>query len=123
MKTITVRFDRRSFGIFLILFALEAAIALGLDDPFVRPLVGDALVVILVFYGVRSFIQTRTRWLVLATLAFAWAVEFSQYFRLVERLGLGDNRLAIVVLGSVFDWRDLVAYTIGAAILLAVVRD
>lgn len=123
MKTITVRFDRRSFGIFLILFALEAAIALGLDDPFVRPLVGDALVVILVFYGVRSFIQTRTRWLVLATLAFAWAVEFSQYFRLVERLGLGDNRLAIVVLGSVFDWRDLVAYTIGAAILLAVARD
>ncbi len=119
----TFRFDPRSFGIFLVVFVVEVAIALWLDDPFVRPLVGDTLVVILVFYFVRSFIQTRTRWLVLATLAFAWAVEFSQYFRLVERLGLADNRLAVTVIGSVFDWRDLVAYTIGAAILLAVVRD
>lgn len=121
--TLLFRFDSRSFGIFLVLFVIEAAIALWLDDPFVRPLVGDALVVMLVFYLARSFIQTRTRWLVLATLAFAWAVEFSQYFRLVEWLGLADNRLAVTVIGSVFDWRDLVAYMIGAAILVWIVKD
>lgn len=57
----TFRFDPRSFGIFLVVFVIEVAIALWLDDPFVRPLVGDTLVVILVFYFVRSFIQTRTR--------------------------------------------------------------
>jgi hypothetical protein len=93
---------------------------LWLDDSFVRPLVGDALAVMLVFYGVRSFIKARTRGLAIAALAFAWMVEFLQYFRLVERLGLADNRLASTVIGSVFDWRDLVAYTIGAAILLLV---
>lgn len=120
MQTITFHFERRSLRLFLIILAIEVAIALWLDDSFVRPLVGDALAVMLVFYGVRSFIKARTRWLVLAALAFAWMVEFLQYFRLVERLGLADNRLATTLIGSVFDWRDLVAYTIGAAILLVV---
>jgi len=118
-----VRFHPRSFAIFLLLFAIEAAIAIWIDDRIIRPLVGDLLVVILVFYFVRAFLCVRTRWLALGSLAFAWAVEFSQYFRLVERLGLADNRLARTVIGSVFDWKDLVAYTIGAAIVVAFVGD
>ncbi|MGD1903259.1 MAG: DUF2809 domain-containing protein [Geitlerinemataceae cyanobacterium] len=117
------RFHPRSFWIFLLLFAIEAAIAIWIDDRFVRPLLGDFLVVILVFYFVRAFVRARTRWIALGSLAFAWAVEFAQYFRLVEVLGLADNRLARTVIGSVFDPKDLVAYTLGALAVVLCVGD
>ncbi|MDX2212846.1 MAG: DUF2809 domain-containing protein [Oculatellaceae cyanobacterium bins.114] len=117
-----MKFDPRAFRWFLILFALEVAIALFVKDRLIRPLVGDVLVILLIFYFVRSLFPVPTVRLAIGTLLFAWAIEIAQYFKFVERLGLADNRVASVVLGTTFDWVDLVAYAIGAVVVVLIER-
>jgi hypothetical protein len=36
-----------------------------------------------------------------------------QFFQLAEVLGLESNGIAHVILGSTFDWLDILAYTLG----------
>ena len=49
---------------FIILFLIEAAIALWVHDRFVRPYIGDVLVVVLVYVFVRIFFPSGIRHLV-----------------------------------------------------------
>lgn len=119
-RSFSVKFNPRAFCWFLILFALEVAIALFVKDRLIRPLVGDVLVILLIFYFVRSLFPLPTVRLAIGTLMFAWAIEIAQYFQFVERLGLADNLVARVVLGTMFDWFDLVAYAIGAVIVVLI---
>ena len=109
-----IEFSQRPFLFFCLLFAVEVLIALFVDDQFIRPLVGDVLVVALVFYFVKAFVRGSDLYIALGALLFAYAVEVAQYFDLVTILGLESYPIARVVLGTTFDWRDLVAYTIGA---------
>ena len=110
------RFNLYAFLIFLLLFLVEVLIALFVNDSFIRPYVGDVLVVILIYYFLKSFIQTHPVYLSVSVLLFAYAVEIAQYFNLVEILGVQDNILLRTVLGSTFSWGDMAAYTIGAVI-------
>ena len=50
---------------FVILFLIEAAIALWVHDRFIRPYIGDVLVVVLVYVFVRIFFPSGARHLVL----------------------------------------------------------
>ena len=100
----------------LLLFLIELSIALFLDDAFVRPYLGDVLVIPLVYCLVATFIEARPLRLGLAVLGFAFAIELGQYFELVRALGLEGNRIARTVLGTSFSAPDLVAYTLGAAL-------
>jgi phosphotransferase system glucose/maltose/N-acetylglucosamine-specific IIC component len=117
----SIRFHRSFFLFTIVLFAVEVCIALFVRDQFVRPFVGDVLVVILLHCAVRTFLNFDPWKVATGVLLFAFAVEYSQYLNLVERLGLGNNAVAKVVLGTTFQWGDLVAYTVGAVI--AVVLD
>ena len=110
------KFNGVAFAIFIALFIVEVLIALFVDDGFIRPILGDVLVVILIFFFLRAFLTAKTQWLALGTLAFSWSVELAQYFRVVHHLGWQDNAIARTVIGTVFDWKDLVAYTVGVAI-------
>lgn len=98
---------------FTAIFLIEAAIALWVHDRFVRPYIGDALVVVLVYCFVRIIIPAEVRHLVLYVFLFAVCVEFLQYFHLVELLGLQGCRAARIILGSVFDWKDIACYGAG----------
>ncbi|WP_185153909.1 DUF2809 domain-containing protein [Dysgonomonas sp. ZJ279] len=111
-----IRFDFRSFVVFLIIFAVEVVIALFVDDKIIRPYGGDILVVILIYYFVKSFIRIKSLYLVIGVLLFAYAVEIGQYFRLVEVLGMQNNKVMRVVIGSTFTWGDTFSYTLGVAI-------
>ncbi len=113
-------FDRRYFQLALILFAIEVFIAIFIRDRFIRPFVGDVLVVILIYCFVKSFVKLAAERVAVAVLIFACAIEILQYFQLVDRLGLQDNRIAQIVIGATFDWMDLVAYATGTAIVIAV---
>lgn len=104
------------------LFLVETVIALRVDDAFVRPLAGDALVVALVHCAVRAATPLRVVPAIGAAFALACAVEIGQAFALVDRLGLGGNAVARVVLGTSFDPRDFAAYAIGALATLVVER-
>jgi hypothetical protein len=116
------RFHVISFALFFAIFVIEILIALFVRDRFIRPYLGDVLAVMLVFFFARSFIETRTRFLALGTLTFAFALELAQYLRLVDHLGLSDNRFASIVIGSTFDVGDLLSYTVGVAIVATATR-
>jgi hypothetical protein len=102
----------------VLLLLVEIFIALRVHDAWVRPYGGDVLVVILLYCLVRSFLNLPVVATALGVLAFSYVVEILQYFRFVDRVGLRDDRLAVVVIGSSFEWLDLVSYTLGVALVL-----
>lgn len=98
----------------LLVLAVEIMIALWVDDGLVRPFVGDALVVVLVFCALRTVLpRVSGSALAASVLLFACAVEVSQAFDVVALLGLQDNRLLSTALGRTFSWWDFVAYLAG----------
>ncbi|GAB6012802.1 ribosomal maturation YjgA family protein [Viscerimonas tarda] len=110
------RFSSKWLAVFVLLFIAEVLIALFVNDSFIRPYGGDVLVVILLYYFVKSFVKTKPLYLSTGVLLFACAIEVAQYFRMVEVLGVQDNRLLTIVLGSSFSWGDILAYTAGAVV-------
>lgn len=109
---------RIAYGIvFLCLLFLEVLIALYVHDDFIRPYIGDVLVVIVLYCLIRIFIPDKGRLLPLYIFVFAAGVEGLQYLDLVSRLGLENHTFLRVVIGSVFDWTDILCYGIGCIIL------
>lgn len=113
-----LRFNPRFFGYTLVLFVIEVLIAVYVHDNLVRPYVGDYLVVMLLYCGVRTFINASPLKIALAILLFAYLIELLQYFHLVDRLGLAGNTVARTVIGYGFEWLDLLAYTLGVISIL-----
>jgi DNA integrity scanning protein DisA with diadenylate cyclase activity len=111
------QFNAKSFCLFLLLLAIEIFIAKFIHDRFIRPFVGDVLVVVLIYFFLKTFIQTNNRYLLVGVWAFACAVEVLQSFHLVNLLGLQNNKLMVIILGATFDWYDLLAYSIGIVLL------
>lgn len=107
------------FLAFLLFLAIEILIALFVHDHFVRPYIGDVLVVVVLFFLVRILLPEGCRALPLYIFIFAVGVEFLQYFNLVELLELSNNRFMRILLGSVFDFKDIVCYGVGCTGLLA----
>lgn len=107
----------KNLCIFTLIFIVEVLIALYIRDRFIRPYVGDVLVVVLLYFAIRVLWPKGIRLLPLYVTLFACAVEVSQYFNLVALLGLADNRLARTLLGSTFDWADVVCYLVGGALV------
>lgn len=114
----TGRLRRRYALIFLVLLAVEVCIALFVHDRFVRPYLGDVLVVVVLYAFVRIWLPTGRPWLVWAVTAFACCVELGQAVGLVDLLGLGHIRFFRVLLGTTFDWHDLGCYLAGGGLIL-----
>jgi len=102
----------------IFLFVLEVLIALFVHDNFIRPYVGDVLVVILMYCFVKSFLNAPALALASGVLVFAFAIEFLQYVKIVNVLGLEKSELMRTVLGTSFAWLDLLAYVVGIGIVL-----
>lgn len=115
-----LRFRRSSFLVFLVIFCLEVVIALFFHDRLIRHFVGDVLVVVLISYFLRSFLAIPIRLLALGTLILACLVELTQYFNMIDRLGWRDSPMAHLIIGSTFDWADLIAYLLGAGLTLVI---
>lgn len=97
----------------LCLLLIEIFIACFVHDRLIRPYIGDVLVVILLYTLLRTFIPEKGRFLPLGIFLFAVGVEILQYFRLAELPGVRDSRFLRVLLGSVFDVKDIVCYGVG----------
>lgn len=102
----------------ILLLFTEVMIALFVHDKFIRPYVGDVLVVICIYTFVRIFIPEKFRWLPAAIFVFASLVELVQLFNIVDLLGLGDIVFLKILVGSVFDIKDIICYAIGCEILM-----
>jgi hypothetical protein len=111
-------FSPRFFLIALLLFVIEILIAVYVRDRFIRPYVGDFLVVIMLYCGIRAFVKASSLKVAMGVLLFSYAIEALQYFHFVDRLGLAENRMARTVIGYGFEWLDILAYTLGVATVL-----
>ena len=118
----TLRLSKAYLALAVILFGIEVFIALAVHDAFVRPILGDVLVVALIYAAVRSVLEVPTLPTAAGVFLFACAVECAQYAHLVDRLGLRDNAVARVVIGTSYDPRDFLAYAVGAVAVVAVER-
>tara|TARA_R110002073_G_scaffold279026_1_gene443149 strand:- start:437370 stop:437741 length:372 start_codon:yes stop_codon:yes gene_type:complete len=108
-----MKFKIRIFAIFIILFLIEVIIAKYITQPFIRHWFGDFLVVIMLYYFFKSFVNTRPVFLALFVLIFAFVIEFIQLTNLLDILKLKDNKTANLILGNTFSISDLIAYTLG----------
>ena len=88
MKRSVFRFHKGYFGWSVLLFLTEVIIAVFVHDNFVRPYVGDLLVVILLYCFLKSFVDIRVEKAALYVLVFSFAIEGLQYFHIVRLLGL-----------------------------------
>lgn len=109
-------FSRTHAAVALALFAVEVCIAAFVHDRFVRPHVGDLLVVMLIHFAVRTGVNMRPARVATGAFLFACAVEASQGLHLIARLGLQHNTFARLLLGDTFQALDLLAYALGALI-------
>ena len=100
------------------LLAVEIVIGLYVHDSFVRPYLGDTLVVILIWCVLRIVFPTGKPWLSAAVFLFAVLVETTQIFPLCDLLGI-KNALVRTLMGTSFAWGDIVAYLAGCLVTAA----
>ena len=105
--------------LFAVLFLTEVLIALFVHDAFVRPYIGDVLVVVLVCAFLRIFIPDKIRLLPVFATLFAVFIEILQYFDFVNLIGLADNAIISTAIGRTFDIKDIICYTVGGLIFFA----
>jgi hypothetical protein len=104
----------------ILLLLLEIIIGAYAHDRFIRPYAGDFLITIFLYCLAQSAVRQPVVPVLTAALLFSYLLEISQYVHLVAHLGLAHSRMARIVLGSAFSWADMLAYTLGALLVLAV---
>lgn len=113
-----MKFNLKYFLIAFAIFLIEILIATKLSDLFfVRAYLGDVLVVMLMYYFIRAFVNLKPIKLITGIFIFSCLIEFLQYFHFGELLGFKNNRLVMTVLGNSFSWIDILCYFAGCVIL------
>lgn len=118
-----LKFRLSYFILTVLLFSIEVLIALFVHDSFIRPHIGDFLAVILIYCFMRSFFNLSIWWCAVFTFCLASTFEILQYFKIVEKLGLQDSKLAVVIIGTTFNWIDLLMYAAGITFVLVAEKN
>lgn len=98
-------------GAFLLLLGAEVWIGVFVRDDLIRPYVGDLLVTVLLCCLCRIVLPDKCGLLPLWVFLFALGVECVQ---LLDLSALEGTVLGII-LGSTFDWADILCYGMGCA--------
>lgn len=113
------QFNKSYVFLTLLLFLTEVFIALYVHDNIIRPYIGDVLVVVLLYCFVKSFLKLSLTTIAISVLLFSYLIETLQYLDFINRLGLGTCTIAKVVIGTSFSWIDILAYTLGIILVVA----
>lgn len=113
-----LQFNKRYFLLTVTLFVIEVLIALYIKDKFIRPYVGDVLVVMLIYCFVKTFFKVAVIPVAIGVLLFAFTIEALQYIKIIELLGLENLKLAKIIIGTSFAWADILSYIAGFLITL-----
>lgn len=114
----SLNFHPKYFILTFLLLSIEICIALFVHDNFIRPYIGDVLVVILIYCFIKSFFNLPPNITAIAVLLFSFVVETLQYFKVVNLLGLQNSKVASIIIGTSFAWQDIIAYIVGIAIVI-----
>lgn len=106
--------------IFLVIFAVETCIALFVHDDFVRPYIGDVIVMWAVYCLAQIILGGRfgSYKVAIGSLIFAFFVEFLQKLRIVDVLGIKSPVLRTII-GTSYSTADLFCYIAGTAFIFA----
>lgn len=103
---------------FILLFTVELYIGLFIRDDFIRPFIGDILVVILLYFLIRIFLTPKTKLLPAYIFLFAVMVELGQLINVLHIIGFENNHFARIIFGATFDIKDILCYFVGCLLLL-----
>ena len=106
------------FIAFIVLFIIEVVIALFINDKIIRPYIGDILIIVLMYTFIKSFIKKEIRFLPIYLFVFAAFIEIIQYINILGIIGLENNKVLKIIIGSTFDIKDILCYLIGSIILV-----
>jgi hypothetical protein len=116
---VKLRFDREAALWAVLIFIIEVLIAtVWSHHPWLRGFVGDVLAVVWVYFLLKAVVKANTTGLALAAFAVGCGVELAQYVAAVNGWHV-ENRVLRIVLGSVADWMDVLAYAAGFVGVLA----
>ncbi len=104
----------------ILLLMVEIAIALFINDQFIRPIFGDYLASILLFYMIATFAKLSEKKIAILTLIISYTIEVLQYIHVLELLHLDKIKILNIVLGNSFSWTDMIAYTLGILTVLLI---
>lgn len=97
----------------ILLLIVEIIIAIFVNDQFIRPIFGDYLASILLFYMIATFSKLSENKIALITLLISYTIAILQYIHILELLHLDKIKILKIVLGNSFSWTDMLAYTLG----------
>jgi hypothetical protein len=107
---------RRNYALAtFILLATEFFIALKVHDRFIRPFVGDALVVILMYTALQTVFNKKPKTMANISLAIAFTIETLQAVDFAAYLGANNHPWLSTLLGRTFSPDDYLAYLAGYA--------
>ena len=107
-----MRFSLKYFLTAFALFITEFLIARFINGGFIRNVLGDYLVVFLIYYFLLSFYKWQKIKLAVFVLLVAYLIEILQYVQILKILGIPKSTFTDIILGSSFDWLDMLAYTL-----------
>lgn len=83
--------------------------------------IGDILWATMVYWIMRFlFITKSIQFSVIASLLFSYAIEFSQLYQAPWINNIRHTVIGGLVLGETFSWGDMLSYTVGVAIGVAI---
>ena len=104
---------RNYFLGFMFLLIIEILIAKYISDDFIRPYLGDFLVVILLYCFLMAVSRFSILKALILVLLFSFSVEFFQMINIVKVMQYQPPEVVMIILGSSFSVWDLLAYTLG----------
>ena len=108
-----MKINKINLSVFALLLSIEIYIALYSKQIFVRQVLGDFLVVLLIYYFFKSFLALKPIYVALFALFFSFSVEFLQYIDIISILNINNNPITNLILGTTYSIYDLLAYTLG----------
>ena len=115
---IMLTFNKNYFAFAVLIFFIEILITLFIHDDFIRPYLGDVLVVILMYCFLKSFLKLPVLNVALFVLIICFTIEFLQFLNIVEKLSLENSQIVKTVIGTSFSWIDLLTYIAGITIII-----
>ena len=100
------------------ILAFEICIAIYAKDGFIRYYLGDVLAAAMLYAFGRAAFRLPPKILVLAVFTLSLVIEITQYFKVLEILGV-QNYALWIIFGGTFDWTDIICYAIGCVLAYA----
>lgn len=107
---------------FVILMIIEFLIGKFLNNGFIRDYVGDIRIIPLLYAFIRIFLVKDSKvtrlYISLGLFVLGVCAELLQAIDLIGILKIRKNSLLGIMIGSTFDWKDILCYLIGTVLIL-----